>query len=407
MTNYTAHGSRITVGKAADSIVHDRLPANTYTVHFSDMMGFYLEQIGDFTLPDKIYGDADRQAGRILETFHKRKGSTGVHLDGVKGSGKTLLVKAISQIGREQHNIPTIVINNPFHGDPFNAFIQSICTDAIIVFDEFEKTYGWQEQSKILTLFDGVYQSRKLFLLTTNNSSDCSSYLKNRPGRMFYSLSYDVLDEATILEVLTDKLIDQSQVPSIVKYAQVFTFLNFDMLVAIIEEMNRYNETLEQVLTMLNVQPEMRRDDKFEIEIVVNNQAPYPYESTSGYDPNTWSDYIDGYHIIQAALPEAERGDDDDDDDDDNDGRVSIESDSATARVDAALTASTPTSNSGAIGISSNDSVRVGPQHLTAFDASKGIFTYEVTIGRQKIAVLVTREKTDTTSGKIFNINAL
>jgi hypothetical protein len=402
MTNYTAHGSRITVGKAADSVVHSKLPANTYTVHFSDMMGFYLEQIGDFTLPDKIYGDAVKQAGRILETFHKRPGSTGVHLDGVKGSGKTLLVKAISQHGRELHNIPTIVINQPFHGDQFNAFIQSICTDAVIVFDEFEKTYTWQDQSKILTLFDGVYQSRKLFLLTTNRSSECSDYLKNRPGRMFYSLTYDVLDAATILEVLTDKLFDQSQIDSVVKYAQVFTFLNFDMLVAIIEEMNRYNETLEQVLVMLNVQPEMRQDDKFNIDIVVNDQSPYHYESTAGYDPNTWSEYIEGYHIIQAALPEAERGDNDDEDDnDDNNNRPSL--DSATEQISNML----DTSIAGSTGISNSDCVRVRPQNLTAFDAGKGVFTYEVTVGRQKITILVTREKTDTTSGKIFNINAL
>lgn len=394
MTNYTQRGSRLFVGKDEDTTNYHTMPGNTYTVHHDDMMGFYLERIVDFVLPEKVYGDVEKHAGRILTTFHKRKGSTGVHLNGVKGSGKTLLVKAISYYARVSTNIPTIVINHPFHGDSFNAFIQSISSDAIIVFDEFEKTYGWQDQKKVLTLLDGVYESRKLFLLTTNDSGECSEYLKNRPGRMFYSLTYDVLDAATILEVLTDMLVDQTQVQSIVKYAQVFTFLNFDMLVAIIEEMNRYDETLEDVLKMLNVQPEMRREDKFKIALVVGGQAPYHLETTSGYDPNTWSEYIEGSKIIQAGLPADQRGDMDEDDGDDGDGGNQLSPRPSPMPV---------------VGerISADEHCRIGPQDLSAFDASAGVFTYELNWRGTLITVTATRETEERSRGSVFNIKAL
>src|SRR6056297_2255312 len=132
----------------------DELPPETYTVKFDERSGeFYLEQIENFTLPDKIYGKNNNYSERILNTFNQRTGSTGVLLSGIKGAGKTLLAKQTAVSARGL-GIPTIVINRDWHGDEFNSFIQSISTPAIVLFDEFEKIYDYNSQRKILTLFD-------------------------------------------------------------------------------------------------------------------------------------------------------------------------------------------------------------------------------------------------------------
>ena len=76
--------------------------------------------------------------------------------------------------------------------------------------DEFEKTYtkeGKNYQAKILTLFDGVYSSKKLFLLTCNDKSKMDSHMLNRPGRLYYLLEFHGLDQAFIREYCEDNLI--------------------------------------------------------------------------------------------------------------------------------------------------------------------------------------------------------
>lgn len=136
-----------------DIEVLKNLPAKVYTLQYSEMGDQYsLEPIGNFEIPKKIYGTGVRKARRILDTFMARPMSTGVLMNGVKGSGKTLLAKLTSHFALEQ-GIPTIVINRAYSGDSFNRFIQSIQTPAIILFDEFEKVYDYTDQEKILTLF--------------------------------------------------------------------------------------------------------------------------------------------------------------------------------------------------------------------------------------------------------------
>lgn len=235
--------------------IHKNLPVGTYNVVVTDA-GYALGKIDDFEITGKIYGDLTEQSDRIMTTFMRRTASTGVLLAGEKGSGKTLLTKYLA-IQAAKVDIPTIVINSKLSGEAFNTFLQLIEQPVIIVFDEYEKVYnGYGDQDKLLTLLDGVYASKKLFLLTSNSRWGVNSHMLNRPGRLFYVMHFYGLNLAFVKGYAEDNLVDKSHVEKVCVVAAVFDAFNLDMLKALIEEMNRYNESPGQALKYLNVCPE-------------------------------------------------------------------------------------------------------------------------------------------------------
>ena len=264
---------RVSTKEAMD--LHETLPAGNYVVKEMPMDGpLYLEHIESFEIKGKRYGDLDKNTDRILNTFMDRTASTGVMLAGEKGSGKSLLAKNLAIEGAKRLGIPCIVINAPWVGDKFNAFMQMIEQPCMVLFDEFEKVYDSDDQEKALTLLDGVFPSKKLFVLTCNDKWRVDQHMRNRPGRLFYMLDYKGLDANFITEYCNDNL-----KPALLKHteklcqiASLFAQFNFDMLKATVEEMNRYDEGPEDALRMLNVKPEFDAGNKFTMKIIKNGE---------------------------------------------------------------------------------------------------------------------------------------
>lgn len=284
MTYYIRSGRsyRQTSSKALD--IQDTLPPATYTIKVDPMSGeYFYEMVDNFTLPKKLYGDHTKNATRIMSTFDDRYGSTGVLLGGEKGSGKTLLAKSISLSLLEQE-IPTIIINTNHCGEAFNTFIQTMEQPAVIIFDEFEKIYNAQEQEHVLTLLDGVYPTKKLFILTVNDKWRIDQHMRNRPGRIFYALEFDGLDKSFVQEYAEENLNDKGQVNSVMTVASLFDKFNFDMLKAIIEEMNRYGETAQEAIAMLNTKPESSEGHTFDITLIKDGKE-VPQEEL---ETNSW-----------------------------------------------------------------------------------------------------------------------
>lgn len=272
MTYFLKSGNRFNVTTKESMDLHEALPAGNYTVKFDKMAGaFFLEAIDSFEIRGKVYGDSAKRADRILNTFSQRTASTGILLTGEKGSGKTMLAKMLSIKGAEQ-GVPTIVINAPWCGDEFNAFMQMIDQPTIILFDEFEKVYDKEDQEKMLTLLDGVYPSKKLFVLTCNDKWRVNEHMRNRPGRIYYMMDYKGLDQDFIIEYCEDNLNDKQHIPSVCRVSMLFDQFNFDMLKAMVEEMNRYNETPQEVIKMLNARPEFSGDVKYKVKLQIQGR---------------------------------------------------------------------------------------------------------------------------------------
>ena len=273
MTYYIRFGSSLKIASPEALNLTEKLPLGTWTVGLNEMTGeYYLDKIDNLEFEGKVYGDAARMTERILDTFQQRDNATGVMLAGQQGSGKTLQAKLLSIAAREK-GISTIVINEPHCGEGFNAFIQSIEEPTLIFFDEFEKVYDAEEQESMLTLLDGVYPSKKLFIITCNDTYRINKHMRNRPGRIYYRLDYQGLEQEFISEYCLDNLADTAYVDEILRISTVFSEFNFDILKALIEEMNRYGEAPLDALKILNAKPEHSEDAVYTFELTVDGKV--------------------------------------------------------------------------------------------------------------------------------------
>lgn len=304
MNHYICNGNTWRVAPHAAIDLRPQLPVGNYILKV-DMNGeFYLETVESFTSPPKMYGDTLHIAKRFMTTFLDRSNATGILLTGEKGSGKTLLAKELSLLAAREHAIPTVMINYPFTGDKFNAFIQVIDQPCIILFDEFEKTYDEDQQEHVLTLLDGVFPSKKLFILTSNDEWRIDTNMRNRPGRLFYNVSYKGLSQEFVEEYALDNLNNKDHVKALVQIASIFLAFNFDMLKAIVEECNRFNETPQEAIKYLNVKPEYSGSSKFDVSIFVNGvKAKSVYQTKWEGSPlamNAYSFYY-AMHDVRAG----------------------------------------------------------------------------------------------------------
>lgn len=238
----------------------DKLPQGVYILDGNNLQNYCLIKQDNFDIPNKVYGDSLNVSKRYLETFKDRDSNTNILLTGEKGNGKSLLAKLICK----NSNIPSIIITK--YIEDFPLIMNDIRQECIILIDEFDKIYDNEEkQSELLSLLDGVFTSKKMFIFTSNKSR-LNPFLQNRPGRIYYYKSFDNLDRSVIEEIVDDRLINNQHRDRLIDIANIIGNTNIDTLLSIIEEVNRYNEDPFKSAEYLNITFE---DIKYNVVLII------------------------------------------------------------------------------------------------------------------------------------------
>lgn len=256
----------------SDSVkIHDKLPSKVYTLDFNKMRGFYLTEYFPLVTEEKVYGVHNTKIEKVMKSFELFERSLGIILSGDKGIGKSLFTRMLSNKCIE-NNIPVILISKYYPN--LSNFINKIDQEVMLLFDEFDKTFGEVQQSdgnaspqsELLSLFDGTGNGKKLFVITCNKLNKLNEYLINRPGRFHYHFRFDYPTAEEIRVYLTDKL-DKKYYKEIEKVISFSgrTDLNYDCLRSIAFEINLgipFRDAIKD-LNILNI----NSDDFYKIEI--------------------------------------------------------------------------------------------------------------------------------------------
>lgn len=245
--------------------VYEKLPPQSYVVRCSDRRGFYLSKYVDMEVKEeKVYGVHDDKVEKVMTSFAEMNRSLGVILSGDKGIGKSLFAKMLSAEAI-RNGIPVIVVDSYING--IASYIESIEQEAMILFDEFDKTFGEvrakdgesSPQTNLLTLFDGLSGGKKLFVVTCNELRKLNEYLVNRPGRFHYHIRFEYPSADEIRQYLKDKLSEEyySEIDNVVSFSGKVS-LNYDCLRSIAFELNHgltFNEAIKD-LNIINIENE-------------------------------------------------------------------------------------------------------------------------------------------------------
>lgn len=274
----------------------DKIPVGNYKIGFSPNSGFYLEVMDSFSVNEKPYGKHPQKISKITSLYENVNRSVGVILSGKKGMGKSMFGRLLSVEFAQKHQMPTILVDEAYKG--ISEFIESIKQECVILFDEFEKIFDNGEkkehQDKLLSLFDGISQTKRLYVVTVNEIRKVNQYMINRPGRFHYHIQFKYPTHEEISLYLKDKLKPEfhSQIELVQRFSNRFD-LNYDSLRAIAFDLNLgygFIETMED----LNISSSESQSVKYSIEIHHSNgDIAKTYENI-----DLMSSHVNfGYHI--------------------------------------------------------------------------------------------------------------
>lgn len=229
-------GNRIITAK--DSVEeYDLIKGKIYNLNYDRYQEVaYLEENGDFNLPEKVYHSEDDTffIKRVLTYFNNtKKQTTGVLLNGVKGTGKTVMAKKIAM----EAGLPIIIPSPEFPERRLFEFAKQFKTEVVFFFDEIEKTI---DTKHILTFLDGVEAtSKKLVLMTSNTVKNLDENLFDRPSRIRYYKTFDNNDNMLFIkDILKDKsAFTEEEIDYIYNFISAnCNTISIDNIMSIIEE---------------------------------------------------------------------------------------------------------------------------------------------------------------------------
>jgi DNA-binding XRE family transcriptional regulator len=262
----------------------DNLPAKVFSVRFDSLTSqYYLEyRFDNFPMPSQLYNCNDIDNVTMANLFNSRyateSGNLGVLLSGLKGTGKSLLLKTTANQALAS-GLPVILVEQSFSSSSLVKFLSSITEDCVVLFDEFEKYFyddseAGSNQAELLSFFDGTSVSHKLIIITVNNKDQLSEFFINRPSRIRYVIDYVSLSQEFVAEYVSQKLVDKSAIPAVLEEFEAIDEINFDLLNVCCDEVNKSYPLLpvKQIFRFLNIEVTKTTYVSYEVESYIDNQ---------------------------------------------------------------------------------------------------------------------------------------
>lgn len=259
--------------------IHDKVPVGTYSIQFSKMQGFFLMEHNDLEIKEKLYGHHEEKTEKIIRSFSVFNRNLGVILSGPKGIGKSIFARLLCKKGIEA-GFPVILVDTYIPG--IENFISEIQQECIVFFDEYDKTFGnigrrdgeQDAQERLLPLFDGIDNGKKLFVITCNKIDRLNEYIVNRPGRFHYHIRFDYPSSDEVREYLFDKVDPKyhGEIIHVCKFS-ARTPINYDCLRSISFELNMglpFKEAIKD-LNIIN----FNSNNKYRVTLKMNDGSVY------------------------------------------------------------------------------------------------------------------------------------
>lgn len=255
--------------KSGESIVlkpkgidYDLINGKTYYLKYDEWLGqIYLQETVDISLPDKLYSTEAESLfmKRVVDHYNSTSnGTTGVLLEGEKGTGKTIMAKRIAL----ETGLPIILIEDDISGRALNEFFNKFDSPAVIIFDEVEKNVRTE---RLLQFLDGTTSGcKKLVLMTCNDLYRVSEYMINRCSRVRYKRHFAMSDNLAYLpQVIAD--FDIKNKDLVTKFCtENISYPSIDNIKCFLTEVEALQDDfkLDEIISFLNIETKDQDNEK-------------------------------------------------------------------------------------------------------------------------------------------------
>lgn len=219
----------------------------------------FLIESGIKKLPKEIVGTSINNFCNKVINYHKNNNeSVGILFSGIKGGGKTMTCKLIS----EKSNLPTITIDNEFPILKLTDFFSSLKEDTCIIFDEIEKNSKYWNTQYLLGFLDGINSfANNIIMMTCNDYNKLDVNILNRCSRIRYHKKFNGLSEKDINEIINIKFNNKNKLKTKEEIDNIKSILNkvkiksYDNILSICDEiLNNENEDIKDLIDDMNIE---------------------------------------------------------------------------------------------------------------------------------------------------------
>jgi SpoVK/Ycf46/Vps4 family AAA+-type ATPase len=220
----------------------------------------YLIEDGKLNLPNKVYKeeDDDKFINRVLHYYRNATTqTTGVLLNGIKGTGKTVMAKELAMAS----DLPIVIVNEDVEISNLKNFYKKITDETVLIFDEIDKSNNKWKSDDLLSFLDGMQGTgKKLIIMTSNNSNGMSNYLFDRCSRIRYIRQYGLDSNIKFIDnvlndsnIVTDHKIVKDFMIKNIKLLSMDNIMAFTTEIRLFEHDNMTEQDLDYLLTDMNI----------------------------------------------------------------------------------------------------------------------------------------------------------